>query len=663
LTDAVTTHDVGATVVISAIGGAGGIGKTALALHWARQQLHRFPDGQLYVDLRGFDPSGLPTPADGVVRDFLTALGVAPDEVPAEPDAQAALYRSRVAGKRMLIVLDNARDAEQVRPLLPGSPTCTVLVTSRHRLAGLTLHGARLLDLDVLPEPDAYDLLVRLLGLERLVDEPAAVAELLAVCAGLPLAVRIVAARAAHHSTFPLAVLAEELREVSTRLRKLRGDRRDPHFNLRVVLSWSLHALSGEQIGLFGLLGIAPGPDISLPAAACLADQSEADVGDVLWELEHASLVQQHMPGRYRMHDLIRLHAIETAHHDLAEGIRFAATERLLQYYLGTALTADQWVRSVQGHTPPVGGRFAGREHALAWLDVERANLVSAVADAANTGRNQLAVALALGLAEFLSWRRLDDWVPVAQVAVRAAERMQDRRLLNAWAFTNLGHALQSVRKFEEAIAAHTTAGDIYRETGDRHAEGNAWGKAGLVLQGMRRFNEAITAHTAAATLFRETSDRHSEGAALANVGICSVELERLGEARRAWEQAMAAFEDTHDGEMAQTVRGWWPVAGRGRGDRAGGVAVAVLDPAAPSGRGGVPGDRAAVSDARFAGAVAGNGGAADCDAGPGEVDLRAGGWRRGPGTSFGRRPGTRGHRVVGAGADRSHPGRRDRGR
>jgi hypothetical protein len=351
LTDAVTTApDVGATVAISAISGIGGIGKTALALHWAHANLHRFPDGQLYVNLRGFDPSGRLTPAGDAVCGFLNALGVDPAALPIDLDAQAARYRSLVAGKRMLIVLDNARDIDEVTLLLPGSPTCTVLVTSRSHLAGLaTLHGARLLNLGVLPELDAHALLARHLGDERLAAEPQAVADLLAMCAGLPLAVRIVAARAEHHPDFPLTVLAEELGDVSTRLDGLNAG--DLRVNLRAVLSWSFHTLSPQAASLFGLLGIAPGPDISLPAAACLAALSTGQARAVLQELERASLVQQHVPGRYRMHDLIHLYATDIAHHRISDKERDSALRRVLDFYTHTAYTAD---RLLNPHRQPI---------------------------------------------------------------------------------------------------------------------------------------------------------------------------------------------------------------------------------------------------------------------------------------------------------------------
>ncbi|WP_244223926.1 NB-ARC domain-containing protein, partial [Amycolatopsis circi] len=330
-----------------AIGGTGGIGKTWLALHWAHQRLSRFPDGQLHVDLHGFDPTGQPTSAAEAIRGFLDALGVAPSAIPVDLEAQIGLYRSLLAGKRMLLVLDNARDIEQVTPLLPGTPTCTVLITSRRHLVGLAaLYGVQLLNLDVLPDSDARELLTGHLGPDRLATEPGTVADLLTMCAGLPLAVRIVAARAQHHPTFPLAVLAEELRDASARLDGL--DAGGLRVNLRAVLSWSVRALSPQATRLFGLLGIAPGPDISLAAAEALAATPAAQLRTVLRELEIASLVQQHVPRRYRMHDLIRLYASDT----LTEDARDAALRRILHFYTHTAHAADRLLNPRQGSIP-----------------------------------------------------------------------------------------------------------------------------------------------------------------------------------------------------------------------------------------------------------------------------------------------------------------------
>jgi DNA-binding SARP family transcriptional activator len=368
-----TPSDAGGTVVISAIGGPGGIGKTALALHWAHQHLHRFPDGQLYVNLRGFDPSGRPTPTGTAIRGFLDGLGVDPATLPVDLDAQVARYRSLVAGKRMLIVLDNARDIDQVIPLLPDTPTCTVLVTSRRHMPGLAaLYGAHLLDLDVLLEPDARELLARHLGRQRLAAEPAAVADPLTVCAGLPLAVVIVAARAQYHHAFPLAVLAEELRDASSRLDGL--DAGDLRVNLRAVLSWSIRTLSPQAANLFALLGIAPGPAISLPAATSLAGQPAVPVRMMLRELEHASLVTQYAPSHYRMHDLIRLYATDAAHHDLTQDIRDAALRRVLDTHTAGCLLNRHRVPALGVH-PPL---LPDIQLVLALLETEHATLLAA---------------------------------------------------------------------------------------------------------------------------------------------------------------------------------------------------------------------------------------------------------------------------------------------
>ena len=300
-------------VAISAVSGTAGVGKTALAVHWAHQVAGRFPDGQLYVDLRGFDPGGSVADPGEVICRFLQALGVPAQRLPSDLDTQIGLYRSLLAGKRILVVLDNARDAAQVRPLLPGAAGCLVVVTSRDRLTPLVAaEGAHPLTVDLLTTREAHDLLVHRLGTGRVMAEPAAVQQIIARCARLPLALAVAAARAATHPDLPLTRLAAELGDASGGLDALQGG--DPGSDIRAVFSWSLHALSAGAARLFRLLGVHPGPDLTAPTAASLAGVGGHEVRPLLAELIRAQLLDEHIPGRYACHDLLRAYAREQAH-------------------------------------------------------------------------------------------------------------------------------------------------------------------------------------------------------------------------------------------------------------------------------------------------------------------------------------------------------------
>ncbi|HEX3784636.1 MAG TPA: BTAD domain-containing putative transcriptional regulator [Pseudonocardiaceae bacterium] len=446
------------TVIISAIGGTGGIGKTWLALHWAHQNLDRFPDGQLFVNLHGFDPSGKPTTSSDAIRGFLDALGVDPSTVPTSLDAQTALYRSLVADKRILVVLDNAADPAQVVPLLPGSPSCTVLVTSRDRLVSLvTAHGARPLSLDALTQDEARALLANRLGADRLAREPAAVDDLLTSCAGLPLALSIVAGRALEHPDFPLGELAEELRDAASRLSTFDED---PAAGVRSALSWSYAALSPEQARIFGLLGIAPGPDISLAAAANLTGLDDNQVRAELRGLERISLVQQQVPGRYRMHDLVRLYAVEqiTVHHP--QDLREAALRRLIDFYLHTAFGGQRVFdprRPVAIEPdPPVPGcrpiRFEDEAAALAWCDAEHACLVACGRALLDHGWYPAVYQLAWTLDNFNSWRgHIQDNLALWQAALVALPHLSDPTI-EARIERRLGHTFGQANRYPEAI-------------------------------------------------------------------------------------------------------------------------------------------------------------------------------------------------------------------
>lgn len=316
------------TVMISAIGGTAGVGKTALAVYWAHQVADRFPDGQLYVNLRGFDPSGTPVTPAKAVRRFLGALGVTVTGIPADLDARADLYRSMLASRRMLIVLDNARDPAQVRPLLPGSPGCLVVVTSRNQLTSLVAaEGAWPLTLDVLTGAQAWELLARRLGTERIARQPQPLGELIRLCARLPLALSLAAACAATRPCLPLTALAAELKDEQRRLDVL--DAGDPAASLRAAFSSSYRSLSGPAARMFRLLGVHPGPDISAPAAASLAGIPLPQARDALRELAQGHLLAEHTPGRFAFHDLLRAYAAGQAQKCEGEAGRRAALHRI----------------------------------------------------------------------------------------------------------------------------------------------------------------------------------------------------------------------------------------------------------------------------------------------------------------------------------------------
>ncbi|MPZ29228.1 MAG: AfsR family transcriptional regulator, partial [Micromonosporaceae bacterium] len=298
-------------------------GKTALAVHWAHRVRDRFPDGQLYVNLRGYDPDQPVAPADALAR-FLTGLGVAGPDVPLELEDRAARYRSEVAGRRMLVVLDNAATVEQVRPLLPGTGKCLVAVTSRDSLAGLVaVDGAHRLDLDLLPPRDAVALLRRLVG-ERVDAEPEAALTLVDQCARLPLALRVAAELAASRPAVPLAELVAELSDRQRRLELLDAGG-DPHAAVRVVFSWSIRRLSPETARTFRLLGLHPGPDFDPYAAAALADTTLEQAGRELEQLVRAHLIHTTAPARYAMHDLLRIYAIQLVTEEDSDTDRQAA--------------------------------------------------------------------------------------------------------------------------------------------------------------------------------------------------------------------------------------------------------------------------------------------------------------------------------------------------
>jgi len=464
----------GATVVVSAIGGTGGVGKTALTLHWAHRRLDLFPDGQLHVDLRGFDPVEAPMPPGVAVRVFLDALGIDPGAIPLDTEAQIALYRTLIAGKRMLIVLDNARDSRQVEPLLPGTGTCTVLVTSRDRLAGLVARGAQLVGLRALCDDEARLLLGHRLGEARLAREPRAVAELLDYCAGLPLALGIAAAHVAFRPGFPLAVFAEELRESATRLDALSGG--DLSTDLRAVMSCSLRSLDREAETAFLLLALAPGPDIGLPAAASLLAVPLARARRLMGVLENAHLVQRSVPDRYRMHDLVRLFGAERGEEEIAEEVREEAWGRLFDFYLRTAHDGSLLIHPHKLPEIEIGSvRYGTRRidvvdmaAALVWFDTEHACLLAVHRFVVRRGRHLDVYRLTWSLDTFYERRHhVRDLLSSWRAALGAARCLGDsgyeieaqRRLANA--YSRMGDREEGLVWVQRALDLAESSGDL----------------------------------------------------------------------------------------------------------------------------------------------------------------------------------------------------------
>jgi DNA-binding SARP family transcriptional activator len=525
--------DSGATVVITALAGTAGVGKTALAVHWAHQIRDRFPDGQLYVNLRGFDPAGSAMEPTDAIRAFLDAFAVPLDRIPVDLDAQAALYRTMVAGRRMLIVLDNARDAAQVRPLLPGSPTCLVLVTSRNQLLSLVAaDGAQLLELDLLPADQARSLLANRLGSVRVAAEPAAVDAIIDTCAGLPLALSIVSARASANSRLPLEDLADELRETRGGVYELNVG--DEHTDLRDVISWSYRALSAPAGRLFRLLGLHEGADIGVSAAASLAGIPLAQARALLAELTSAHLLADRSRGRFAFHDLLRAYARELADADDSAADRRAAVHRVLDHYLLTAYRANELLGPSRDDAITVASvgplvtpeELADHRKALAWFTTEYRVLLAALRQATNQGFDVHAWQLAWAMASF--FERGGHWHDAAasqQFALEAANRLGDpyaqaisHGSLAAYAYVSLGRYAEAEDHLVQALA-------LYQRLDDRTGQARAHMSLALLLDRQDRYADALDHAQQAFELFETAGHRTRQARALNALGWFHIQL------------------------------------------------------------------------------------------------------------------------------------------
>jgi tetratricopeptide (TPR) repeat protein len=532
--------------IVSVVSGTAGVGKTALVEQAARTTvaLGWFPGGALVVDLHGDDPDpGAQVAPDRVYAPLLRALdpSLAVEELPATVEEQASAYHQMMShldqlSRPVLLVIENGGDSDEVIGLLPAGRAHRVLITSRHTLGELP--GARLLDLDVLASELAVELLgARRPGDPRLGADPEAAAELARLCGHLPLALQIIAVLLADDPARSTADLVKELAKETHRLQGLPGDR----WVGRPAVELSYRHLGDAAARLFRLVAMVPGADVTAPAAAALADQPVEQVRQSLAALTRAQLLECHRPGRWRMHDLLRLCATEFATVHAQPDGQEQAIARLLGHYRDTTHTAAR--RSSARPTPQISNDFDTVAHALDWLRAERANLVAAVARAAGTPTHlEYSVDIALGLAQFLDRERhLEDWTATATTAVHAATGLGDHHR-EAAALNNLGSALAEVGRFEEAITSYHQAAHIYCGLSDHHGEGKALNNLGSALIEVDRFEEAITSHHQAAGIYRKLRDHHGEGRALGNLGLALIEVRRLRDAREALEQASTLF-------------------------------------------------------------------------------------------------------------------------
>jgi tetratricopeptide (TPR) repeat protein/transcriptional regulator with XRE-family HTH domain len=537
------------TVIISAIGGMAGVGKTALALFWAHRIADRFPDGQLHVNLRGFDPSGPPVSPAQAVRRFLDALGVPPERIPQDPDAQAGLYRSLLAGKRTLILLDNARDEGQVRPLLPASPASLVLVTSRNALAGLAAtDGARLLHLDVLSHDEAVRLLTARLGHARAAAEPSAIGEIAALCACLPLALAVAAARASARPDLTLSALAVELREGAGRLDAL--DSGDPAASVRAVFSWSYEQLAPDAARMFRLLGLHLGPDVTPRAAASLAATTEPEARRLLRDLTRGCLITEHVPGRYAFHDLLRAYAGDQAREHDSESERRAAVGRVLDHYLHTAHAAA--ILLTPSREPitlgqPVPGAAPARpvsyQQAMAWFQAEHNVLLAAVLLAESSSDShtwQLPWAMA---DYFLRRGHWAEWVRIQGKAVAAAMRLGDIAA-QATCRQILANALVMAGDYEQAGAHLRYCLELYQRLGHRLSQANVQYSFARLAESQSRYADALEHTERALQLFRAAGEKGAEVEMLNNVGWYLALLGDYQQARAICRQALTLNAD-----------------------------------------------------------------------------------------------------------------------
>jgi DNA-binding CsgD family transcriptional regulator/tetratricopeptide (TPR) repeat protein len=575
--------------VVCAVTGTAGVGKTTLAVHWAHRVADRFPDGLLYVDLRGFHPSIAPVAPGEAIRDCLIALDVATDRIPSGPQTLAALYRTTLAGRRVLVLLDNAHNADQVRPLLPGSASALAVVTSRDRLTSLLAGGAHHISVDLPTTDEAVSLLTARVGRRRVAEEPVAAHRIIDRCGRLPLAITLAAARLVTHPTFSLASLADELEHTHHGLDVLTGD--DATTDVRAVLASSYLHLGESPARLFRLLGLHPGSDIAAPAAAALMDTPPARARATLSALERGNLITEHSPGRFTMHELLRRYARELAHAIDPEHERQSAHIRLTDHHVALAHRASDLIgahRPTCHRTQPrpdsTADSLGSPAEALRWYDAERPVFLASARHAIPGDR---IIELACALAELYNTRgHWHDWAAIAERALTVAVRRRDvaaqaclhrgRARAAVWlndpdtARSHLRQAIERYNEMGDLIGlAHTTrtvcwflgrqgehraaadhahrAVNLHRRAGDRAGQGQSLNSLGWQHAHLGNYDLAVRYCIEAVRLLDETGDHRGKGYALDSLGY--VEHLRGNRARALdhYRQAVHLFRQTGD--------------------------------------------------------------------------------------------------------------------
>ena len=538
-----------AAVNIAGVVGTPGLGKTVLAIHAAHALRRNFPDGQLFVSLLG--ASQQPAKPDEVLARLLRDLGVEPDRIPATLEERAALYRTRLTDRRVLIVLDDARDSAQVRPLLPGSASCAVIVTSRHWLSDLA--GSRLVDLDVLDDDEAEEMLTRIIGEDRVAAEPGPVRDVLQACAGLPLAIRIAGARLAARRGWTVSTMARRLADEQHRLDELTtGD-----LAVRACFEVSFTSLpqSAAPGGLdparaFRLLGLWQGPYISLQAAAALLDEDQDRVADALEILVDAHLLESTSSDWYRFHDLLRTYAAERANAEEPAQATRAAISRLLHWYLRSADAAAYLINPLRDRVPLDRERssapvltFASTDETLTWSRLERDNLVAATRQAAAEELHEVAwkLPVAIMLCFDLHGYRAE-WLATHEVALASARAIGDRAG-EAWVLNDMGVVL-SQQQVPDADRYFVQALEIRRELNDLRGQAQTTNNLAFSYQFRGQYEKAVELLQDALVLQRAVGHRYGEATALCNMGEAYVELGRYAEAISCEQDALKIVQE-----------------------------------------------------------------------------------------------------------------------